>query len=54
MLIVAGGILGAVLGWRAAAKCRGDRLDKMQFAAVGAIVGALIGMIATVVLMRVL
>lgn len=50
MLILAGMILGALLGYRAAVRRGGNRLDIGQYAGVGAIGGAILGMALTLVL----
>ena len=40
MIVIAGMILGAILGWRKARKLGGNRMDIAQYAGVGAIAGA--------------
>jgi phosphate/sulfate permease len=46
MLIAAAIVLGALVGWRRAARRGGDRLDQLQYAAVHAIA---LGLAATIV-----
>ncbi len=49
---LAGLALGAALGaWRARAR-GGNRLDMLQWAAVGGLIGAVIGMFALVLIVR--
>lgn len=52
MVILLAALAGAGLGWRNAVQRGGNRLDIAQFAAVGAIVGAIVGMFATIVIER--
>ena len=52
MIVIAGVILGAVLGARLAARHGGQRADKLQYAAACAIGGALLGVLATIVVER--
>ena len=54
MIILACAAAGGLLGWRNAARRQGNRLDLAQYAAVGAIAGAILGMFATVALERML
>ncbi len=54
MIVLFGAIAGAVLGWRSAAKRGGNRLDIAQYAGVGAIIGALLGLFVTIGVERVL
>ena len=54
MVILAFALAGAALGWRNAARRQGNRLDIVQYTAVGAIAGAILGMFATVALERML
>ena len=54
MIVIASALLGAGVGWRSAAKRGGNRLDIAQYAGVGAIVGALVGLFATIGLERML
>lgn len=53
MLIIAGAVIGAIIGDRRAAGRGGSRADRAQYAAVHAILLALAGLIATIVLGRV-
>ncbi len=52
MLIIAGFVLGAILGALSARRRRGSALDLAQFAAVGGILGGLAGAVATVLILR--
>ena len=52
MLVIAGGVVGAVLGLLAARKQGGNKLDMAQYAAAGGIALALAGMIATILIHR--
>ena len=54
MIILAFALAGGLIGWRSATRRRGNRLDIAQYAAVGAIAGAILGMFATVALERLL
>lgn len=45
-------ILGATLGYMQAARRGGNRLDRLQFAAVYALIFALIGLFATILIDR--
>jgi chromate transport protein ChrA len=50
LLAIAG--LGAYVGWTRAARAGGDRLDRLQYAAVHAILFALASFIAMVILTK--
>lgn len=52
MLIIAGAVIGAIIGDRRAAKRGGSRADRAQYAAVHAIGLALIGLFATIAIGR--
>ena len=54
MILIFGAFAGALAGWRSAAKRGGNRLDIAQYAGVGAIIGALLGLFATIGLERML
>jgi hypothetical protein len=54
MIVIFGAFAGAILGWRNASKRGGNRLDIAQYAGVGAIVGALLGLFATIGVERML
>ena len=47
MLVVAGAVLGALLGYRSAGRRDGDRLDRLQFAAVYGLAFGLAGLVLT-------
>ena len=48
MIVIIGAALGLVLGLRNAAKAGGNRKDRAQYAAVGAIIGGLLGLFVTI------
>ena len=48
MLLLLAFVLGAVVGWRRAARRDGDRLDKLQYAAVHGILFVLVTLVATI------
>ncbi|MGB3177016.1 MAG: hypothetical protein WBH14_02015 [Albidovulum sp.] len=52
MIFFAAIVIGAFYGWNRAAKRDGNRLDKLQYAAVYAIVFAIAGLIATIIYHR--
>lgn len=52
MLIIAGALIGAVIGDRRAAKRGGSLADRVQYAAVHAILLALVGLVATIAIGR--
>nr|WP_319251535.1 apolipoprotein acyltransferase [uncultured Celeribacter sp.] len=52
MIVIVLAILGTILGWRMAAKRGGNRLDKLQYAAVYFLIAALIGLFLTVLVER--
>ena len=52
MLLVAAFALGALVGWRRAARHGGDRLDRLQYGAVHGIVFTLVAVVLTLVLGR--
>jgi hypothetical protein len=54
MIIIAGLLIGALWGGATARRRGGNRLDVAQYAAVGGIVGALLGLIATIAIGRML
>lgn len=49
MVAVLFAIIGAALGWMRAGKLKGNRLDRLQYAVVFAILGFLLGLLATVI-----
>lgn len=53
MLVIAGGLIGAAIGMRRAARQGGNRLDRAQYAAVHAIVLGLLGLFITIALNRI-
>ncbi|EKE45126.1 hypothetical protein OCGS_0821 [Oceaniovalibus guishaninsula JLT2003] len=54
MIVLAGIVIGALWGALTARKRQGNRLDMAQWAAAAAIAGALLGLILTVILERML
>ncbi|MDF1873373.1 hypothetical protein [Vannielia sp.] len=54
MIVLAGIVLGALLGFVRARQLKGKALDKLQYMAVYAILGALTGLLATIILERLL
>ncbi|MCC5956456.1 MAG: hypothetical protein JJU07_10145 [Natronohydrobacter sp.] len=54
MIVIVGAVLGAVIGLRNARKAQGDLKDRAQYATVGAIIGALLGLFATIGLEKLL
>lgn len=48
MIVLFGAILGGLWGYRNAKAQGGNRKDLAQYAAVGAIVGALVGLFVTI------
>ena len=52
MIVLAGLLIGAVLGARIARKRGGTRLDMAQYAAACAIAGTLLGLIASIIVER--
>ena len=52
MIVIAGILIGAGLGWRSARRLRGSRLDQAQYAAVGAIIGAILGLALAIGIQR--
>lgn len=50
MMVLIGLVVGAFLGWHTARRRGGNRADRAQYAAVFAIIFALLGLVATVVL----
>lgn len=54
MIVLAAIITGALLGWRRAAALGGDRRDRAQYAAGYAMALAVVGLLLTVILDRML
>lgn len=52
MIVIAAAIVGALLGWRRAGQLGGGRRDRLQYAAAFAVAFALLGLLATVILDR--
>lgn len=54
MIIIAAILIGAVIGWRRAARLQGDRRDRLQYAAAHALALAAIGLFATILIDRII
>ncbi|MBS9716370.1 hypothetical protein ACFFUT_10940 [Pseudohalocynthiibacter aestuariivivens] len=54
MLVIGGLIIGAIFGVVLAGRRQGNRLDKVQYAAVFALIFAIIGLFATIAVERML
>lgn len=54
MIILGFAVVGALMGLRGAVRAQGNRLDRLQYAAVGAIAGAILGTAVTIGLERML
>jgi hypothetical protein len=52
MIVIAGALLGAILGAMTARKRKGNKLDMLQYAAGFGIAFALVGLIVTVIIHR--
>jgi hypothetical protein len=52
MIVIAGLVLGAAYGWIRAGRAGGNRLDRLQYAAVHAILFSLIGVAITIAIDR--
>lgn len=52
MIVIAGFIIGAALGWRRAAQLGGRTADRVQYAAVFGLGLAMIGVLATIIIHR--
>ncbi len=52
MIVIAGFILGALLGVLAARRRGGDRLDMLQYGFVHGLIFALLGLLATILIAR--
>lgn len=52
MIVIAGALLGAILGAMTARKRNGNKLDMLQYAAGFGIAFALVGLIVTVIIHR--
>jgi hypothetical protein len=54
MIVLAALIAGFAFGWMRAARRGGNRLDRTQYALVHAILFGILGMVATIVIARML
>ncbi|MCB2137406.1 MAG: hypothetical protein KDE08_15935 [Rhodobacteraceae bacterium] len=52
MIVIAGFLSGTAFGWMRAAKRGGNRLDKLQYAAVHAILFTVLGLFLTLIIDR--
>ena len=52
MIVIAAALIGAVLGWRRAAQLGGTQRDRAQYAAAFAMALAVVGLLATVIIDR--
>ena len=52
MIILAGILIGSGLGWYNARKRGGNRLDQAQYAAVGALIGMVLGLAGSIIVER--
>lgn len=52
MILIAALVIGALLGWRRASALSGNRKDRMQYAAAYALAFAALGLLATVIIDR--
>ena len=52
MIVIAAIVIGALVGWRRAARLGGDRRDRVQYATIFAIALAVLGVLATVMIDR--
>jgi amino acid permease len=50
MIVILLALIGAALGFRTASKRGGNRLDKLQYAAVFFLLGSVIGLFATLII----
>lgn len=54
MIVIFGAFAGGAMGFFSARKAAGDVKDKAQYTAVGAIIGSLLGLFATIGLEKIL
>lgn len=52
MIIIAALAIGALIGWRRAARLNGNRKDRLQYAAAHALAFSVLGLLATVIIDR--
>jgi len=52
MIVILLALIGGFYGWRIAKKQDGNRLDKLQYAAVYCMVGTMVGLLMTVIIER--
>ncbi|EKE71800.1 MULTISPECIES: hypothetical protein [Roseobacteraceae] len=52
MIVILLALIGGLFGWRMAKTRGGNRLDKLQYAAVYLMVGAMVGLLLTVIIER--
>lgn len=54
MIVIVLALVGGIIGWRIASKRDGNRLDKLQYAAVYLMISAVTGLFLTVIVERML
>lgn len=54
MIVIAAVLIGALVGWRRATALQGNTKDRAQYAAAFAMAFGVVGLIATVILSRVM
>lgn len=52
MIVIAALVIGALIGWRSAARLKGNRMDRLQYAAAYGLAFAALGVLATVLIER--
>ncbi|WP_198590280.1 hypothetical protein [Paracoccus zhejiangensis] len=52
MIVIAALVIGALIGWRRAGRLKGNRMDRLQYAAAHALGFAALGVLATVIIDR--
>ncbi|AVW91270.1 apolipoprotein acyltransferase [Celeribacter baekdonensis] len=52
MIVILLALIGGFYGWRMAKKRGGNRLDKLQYAAVYLMAGTMLGLLLTVIIER--
>ncbi|MDO5646786.1 hypothetical protein [Paracoccus sp. (in: a-proteobacteria)] len=52
MIVIAATIIGLLLGWTRAGRLGGNRWDRAQYAAVFALIFAVLGLFATIIIHR--
>lgn len=52
MIVIAALVIGTLIGWRRASRLKGNRMDRLQYAAAHALGFAALGVLATVIIDR--